>query len=132
MRWSDIRDGLVSVKQSKTGKALVIPVHRDLAAVLVATPRTAVTILTTKAGTPWQSGFKASWSKELTRIGWPDGLVFHGLRKSAVCFMLEAGCSTAEVSAVTGQTLVMVEHYAKQVRQGGLAASAVLKWEGKT
>ena len=45
-------------------------------------------------------------------------LVFHGLRKSAVVFLVEAGCTTAEVSAITGQSLQMVEHYyAEQVNQ---------------
>jgi len=49
--------------------------------------------------------------------------------KSAVVFLLEAGCSDAEVSAVTGQSRPMVEHYARQVNQKKLAASAILKWE---
>lgn len=39
-------------------------------------------------------------------------LVFHGLRKSAVVFLLEAGCADAEVAAITGQSREMVEHYA--------------------
>ena len=55
--------------------------------------------------------------------------VFHGLRKSAVVFLLEAGCTDAEVSSITGQSRQMVEHYAKQVNQKKLAAAAVLKWE---
>lgn len=57
------------------------------------------------------------------------GLVFHGLRKSAVVMLLEAGCTEAEVAAITGQSLVMVAHYAKQVNQGRLAAAAILKWQ---
>ena len=56
-------------------------------------------------------------------------LVFHGLRKSAVVFLLEAGCTDAEVAAITGQSRDMVEHYAREVNQRRLAASAVLKWE---
>jgi hypothetical protein len=56
-------------------------------------------------------------------------LVFHGLRKSAVVFLLEAGCSDAETVSITGQSRDMVEHYAKQVNQRRLAAAAILKWE---
>ena len=52
---------------------------------------------------------------------------FHGLRKSAVVTLLEAGCTTAEVQAITGQSMQMVEHYTKQVSQKKLAASAILK-----
>ncbi len=55
--------------------------------------------------------------------------MFHGLRKSAVVFLLEAGCTDAEVAAITGQSREMVEHYAREVNQRRLAASAVLKWE---
>jgi hypothetical protein len=63
-----------------------------------------------------------------------DGLdeqkcVFHGLRKSAVVMLLEAGCTDAEVSAITGQSREMVEHYALQVNEKKLAAAAILKWE---
>ena len=43
--------------------------------------------------------------------------------------LLEAGCTTAEVAAITGQSFDMVEHYAKQVNQKKLAAAAILKWE---
>jgi transposase len=51
------------------------------------------------------------------------------LRKSAVVFLLEAGCTDAEVAAITGQSRDMVEHYARQVNQKRLAAAAILKWE---
>lgn len=57
------------------------------------------------------------------------GLVFHGLRKLAVVFLLEAGSTDTEVPAITGQSRAMVEHYARQVNQKKLAAAAVLKWE---
>jgi hypothetical protein len=42
---------------------------------------------------------------------------------------IEAGCTEAEVAAVTGQSMQMVAHYAKQVNQKKLAKAAVLKWE---
>lgn len=57
------------------------------------------------------------------------GLVFHGLRKSSVVTLLEAGCTDAEVASITGQSRQMVEHYARQVNQRKLAASAILEWE---
>ena len=90
-------------------------------------------LLTNTRGQPWtKCGFKASWQKALRGPLAPireAGLVFHGLRKSAVVTLLEAGCTTAEVQAITGQSMQMVEHYAKQVSQKKLAASAILKWE---
>jgi hypothetical protein len=54
----------------------------------------------------------------------------HGLRKNAVNALLEAGCSAAEAASISGQSLQMVEHYAKQRAQARLADAAVLKWQG--
>jgi hypothetical protein len=57
------------------------------------------------------------------------GRVFHGLRKSAVVFLLEAGSTDAEAAAITGLSRQIVEHYARQVNQKKLAAVPGLKWE---
>lgn len=108
--------------------------HARLRALLHEIPRTAVTILASTKSKPWTPmGFKASWSAELNkhemRVLHEKRRVFHGLRKSAVVFLLEAGCTDAEVAAITGQSRQMIEHYARQVKQKKLAAAAVLKWE---
>ena len=132
MLWSDIEDGAIAVVQQKTGKKLRIPMHRDLKAILQDIPKRSLTVLSNTRMRPWTvDGFKTSWGKELDRpeMGSLKGLVFHGLRKSAVVFLLEAGCTDAEVAAISGQSRQMVEHYARQVNQGKLAAQAVLKWE---
>lgn len=145
MRWDHISGNIVTVAQEKTRKRVAIPLHEDLRGILTQVPRAAVTILTNTAGTPWtKDGFKTSWQKAfaepLQRAGepprpWPlrpireAGLVFHGLRKSSVVFLLEAGATDAEVSAITGQSRQMVEHYGRQVSQSKLAASAIVKWE---
>ena len=151
MRWSDIDQGLIAVVQGKTDKKLWIPIHKQLAALLTLLEgrlrkKLSATgkdldlrqhhqpILCTSRGTPWtRDGFKASWSEELNQPVMAElrrrRLVFHGLRKSAVVFLLEAGCTDAETAAITGQSRDMVEHYAKQVNQRRLAAAAILKWE---
>ena len=129
MRWSAISRGVIAVKQGKTQKELLIPIHRDLQAVLDTIPKRATTILTSSEGRPWASGFNASWRKNRPMLVRSNHLVFHGLRKSAVVFLLESGCTEAETASVTGQTLAMVAHYGKQVNQHRLAAAAILKWE---
>jgi integrase len=95
MRWDHVSEGMISVAQEKTAKRLLIPLHSELRAILSMIEKRAVTILTSTAGTPWaKDGFKASWQKDfvgpLSSIR-KAGLVFHGLRKSAVVFLLEAG-----------------------------------------
>lgn len=128
MRWDDISGGMIAVRQQKTGKRLAVPIHRDLAAILAEIPRRAVTILTDRSGVPWtlysHGGAWTDYRPAATR-----GLVFHGLRKSAVVTLLEAGCTDAEVSAITGQSREIVAHYAKGVNQRKLAVTAMGKWE---
>lgn len=126
-----IRGNLISVVQEKTGKALMIPIHRNLKPILDAIPAgKGDTILTNSSGEPWTGdGFSATWRKVVPARIKEAGLVLHGLRKSSVCFLLEAGCTDAEVSAITGQSRQMVEHYSRQVNQRKLAAAAILRWE---
>jgi integrase len=130
MKWSDLSNNAMSVVQEKTGCHVVVRVHRDLAPILAAIPRRSIFILTSSNGTPWtKDGFKTSWGRMTEKLRLPERLVFHGLRKSAVVMLLEAGCTDAEVSAITGQSRKMVEHYAAQVNRKKLAARAILKWE---
>jgi integrase len=134
MRWSDIREGQIQVEQDKTEKKLWIPMHKALKRVLKDVRRTSEFILTSERGVAWtENGFHTAWQREMKEEKFEplreQKCVFHGLRKSAVVMLLEAGCTDAEVSAITGQSREMVEHYALQVNQKKLAASAILKWE---
>lgn len=133
MKWSDIRAGEVHVVQDKTGKAVWVPIHKELAEVLETIERRSIYILTTGDGQPWAGGFHSSWKKQMRKKALADmlaaRLVPHGLRKSAVVMMLEAGCTVPQVAAITGQSHQMVEHYAAMVSQRTLAREAILKWE---
>lgn len=135
MDWRAIRDGRISLRQEKTLKALSIPLHRDLAAILEQIPRASTRILTNSRGRPWASGFRSAWQKAMDAEAFADfrarRLVFHGLRKSAVNFLLEAGATVPEAAAITGQSHQMVAHYAKGIDQTKLASAAILKWEGR-
>ncbi len=130
MRWTDIRDGAIHLETQKTGSELVIPIHSRLQAILATAPREAVTIML-RAGKPWDP---ALLRRHLQR--WAKGhsvhIVAHGLRKSAVNALLEAGCSVAETAAISGQTLQMVEHYAKRRNKTKLGQAAILRWENKS
>jgi integrase len=137
MRWSAINEGLIACTQAKTAKKLWIPIHkqlRPLLASLEARLRTKLgkagkdldirrhhaPILLNTRSRPWTpDGFKASCAKELNAPRMAEfrsrRLVFHGLRKSAVVFLLEAGCSDAETAAITGQS----PQYRGALRQAG-------------
>jgi integrase len=129
MRWADIKDGFVYVKQQKTGKELDIQIHADLAAMLDVEPRQALTILFGHNGRPVKvDALRKRLQKFASGLG--HDVVPHGLRKNAVNALLEAGCSVGEVSSITGQSLQMVEHYARRRNNRRMGSAAVLKWEG--
>lgn len=129
MRWSDIKDGFVYVRQEKTDKELDIQIHTDLAAMLAKQPREALTILYGRNGRPMKvEALRKRLQKFAAALGYE--IVPHGLRKNAVNALLEAGCSTGEVSSITGQSLQMVEHYARRRNNRRMGSAAVLKWEG--
>lgn len=128
MRWGDIRGDVLTVTPGKTKrfkKTLYIPLLTGLRAELEATPKTGLTILT---------GFNDYQLRELlqafTRALGVE-TVPHGLRKNAVNSLLEAGCTIAEVAAITGQSFAMVEHYAARVNTKQLGSAAMLKFERK-
>lgn len=130
MRWGDVRDGAVSVVQRKTGRALTIRLHDNLASLLVATPMHGLTILTQADGRPVGDDAIRKEIQAFT-AGYGVHLVPHGLRKNAVIALLEAGCSVAETAAVSGQSFQMVEYYAKQRDQKILSSAAILKWQDR-
>jgi integrase len=127
MRWNQVKDGKVSVVQEKTGARLRLEVHPKLADILAKVDRRGLTVLTGLNGRPAK---EQTIRDHLQAFGEKHGVhvVPHGLRKNAVNTLLEAGCSTGEVSSVSGQSLRMVEHYAKARNQERMAESAMLKW----
>lgn len=133
LTWANIdRDAIVVMPQKTRRKRqeLRIPLHRDLAAELAKLPRTNL-VLAVNPNTGKKWGDQAARDL-LQDFGAQRGIkvVPHGLRKNAVIALLEIGCSVAETASISGQTLQLVEHYAKQRNQSKLAVAAVSKWEG--
>ncbi|MEM9356502.1 MAG: tyrosine-type recombinase/integrase [Pseudomonadota bacterium] len=135
MERTAINDGMIWVCQEKTGKELLIPIHHKLAEVLDTIHHDADTILANTRGESWSrgkdgkfSGFKSAWRKAKPAFLKDAGLVYHGLRKTAVVTLLEVGCTDAQVAAITGQSREMIVHYAKKVSQVKLARAAMALW----
>ncbi len=131
MKWTDIRDDIILVKQEKTGKPLFIPIHQNLKAIIAAIPRHSIFILTNSRELPWKSGWNAALQKQMAKPEMEplqkSRLVTHGLRKSACVFLAECGCTDSEIQAITGHSKSMVEYYRKGVNQRKLAKKAILK-----
>ena len=129
MRWTAIEDGSLSVHQQKTRKDLRIAIHPELARELAGRSRDLRPILLNSDGEPFLTArLRHAIQKWASDRG--HAVVPHGLRKNAVIALLEAGCTVVEAAAVSGQSLRVVEYYAKQRDQHRLAKTAVLKWSG--
>lgn len=130
LRWSDLRNGKFVLTQQKTGKVLHIPLHSALERELAATPRAGITIITGAHGRPLrQDAIRAELKAFAAELG--VKVVPHGLRKSAVNSLLEAGCTVHQVMSITGQSAGVVEHYARRVDQMTLGEAAIYKLEQK-
>lgn len=137
MQLGHVDAGCVTVRQSKTRKDMVIKLHSALRPIIDECRENATIFLVSRQdGSPFSvDQFHAMWGREKAKPFMADfceakpGLVFHGLRKSAVCKLLEAGCTHKEVAAVTGHSHGMIEHYAKSVDQLKLNEAAMRKME---
>lgn len=79
-----------------------------------------VTILTTERGTPWQSGFKASWSTAV-KDAKITGVTFHDFRGTFITLAHRAGASIAEIAEASGHDEKECE---RVIRQHYLASGA--------
>jgi integrase len=136
MQLGHIEDGIVAVRQGKTGKAMRIPLHRELLPVIEeCRKRGSIYLVAKPDGSPFSTDhFQAMWTREMKKEPQArirrEGYAFHGLRKSATVKLLEAGATEKETSAVTGMSLPMVEHYSRMADQLRLAKEAIRKVEG--
>jgi integrase len=134
MKWTDLSTGedgrkRLVVRQQKTGRQLLIPLHGALQRELERQQQSLGYIIAGVQARPLsQKALRGDLQRFAAELG--AKVVPHGLRKNAVNALLEAGCSAAETAAISGQTLQMVEHYAKGRSQQKLGEAAILKWQG--
>jgi integrase len=124
-----IRDGVLTVKQQKTGITLAIPVHPHLQTVLDATPSEHLTFLVTATGKPYGgNAFTEQFRNWCDAAGLPQRCKPHGLRKAACRRLAEAGCSANEIMAISGHaTMKELVRYTKAADQARLARNALAK-----
>jgi integrase len=133
--WSSYDGKNIRLRQSKTGRRVVIPIGAPLRAALHQAPKRSMIILTNSDGGPWTSdGFRASWAKACKRAG-IIGVTFNDLRGTAVTRLAIAGCTEAEIATITGHSLrdvrtILDMHYL--ARDPALGESAIRKLERRT
>lgn len=125
MKWADIEDGGINVTQKKTGHELWVPFTPRLSNVLSTTPRSGFWIVSGKHGRALSyNSIEQRFRKIRADIGGED-YVMHGLRYTAAHELAAAGCTDAEIAAITGHKSVeMVAKYSRKAGQRGLALRA--------
>jgi hypothetical protein len=122
------------VVAQKTSNRVPVQIHSEYRAIIDAAPVDSdspnLALHLRADGAPWSyEGFKTAWGRELDKpemtLFREKRWVFHGLRKNAVCMLLEVGCSEEQVAAIVGMSAAMVHHYAKEVSKFRLARSAM-------
>lgn len=126
MRWSDVEDGGVNVRQGKTGKVLWVPFTASLRAVLDETPKAGLTICAWgPRGKPMS--YRQAHERVMKvrqEIGAED-YDLHALRYTAAAELAALGLDDDFIMAVTGHsTKDMVAKYAGPVRQKARAIKA--------
>jgi integrase len=133
--WSAYDGTHIRLRQSKTGRRVVIRVGAPLKAALDATPRRSTIILTSTQGQPWATNsFQVAWGRACKAAG-VSGVTFHDLRGTAVTRLAIAGCTEAEIATITGHSLrgaqaILDTHYLS--RDQALGESAITKLEKGT
>jgi integrase len=129
-----IRDGVLQVRQAKTGVVLDIPVHPQLQAIIDATPSEHLTFLTTKTHKPYSGNYFSAQFRAWCDAGkLPGECSPHGLRKAACRRLAEAGCSANEIAAISGHaTLSEVQRYTRAADQARMARNAMARQTNDT
>jgi integrase len=124
----------LSLRQQKTGELVEVPAHRDLAAILEASPiKEGLLVPSPRDGKPWSyRNFCRAWDAAMEKAGLADlGLQRRDLRRTAMVRMAEAGATDTQIAGVSGhsieQTRRILDTYIP--RRGEVAAGAISAWE---
>jgi integrase len=97
-----IRNGLLNVRQQKTGAPLQLPIFPELQEAVNAMPSKGMTFLVTASGKPFSPAGFTNWFRDVCSEAGLRGFSAHGLRKASMTRFAEAGCSVHEIAAFSG------------------------------
>jgi integrase len=128
-----VREGVLQVRQLKTGVELHLPLHPTLSAVIGETPTDHLTLLTTAFGKPFTAAGFGNWFREQCNAAELPHCSAHGLRKAAARQLAEMGCTEHEIASFTGHaSLREIARYTKAADQKKLAIAAMEKVKART
>jgi integrase len=129
MRRADIAGGAIAVVQQKTGTALSIPIHPELADAMRAGPSNGLTLIGDRYGRPIaRNTLTLVVRKGAEKAGLPPKCVPHGLRKASMRRLAEGGASAKQIASISGhKTMREIERYTDAADQKQLSRGAIAK-----
>ncbi len=91
MGWGDVANGMIRVRQQKTGTPLMIPILPTLQAALADLPKDAPAFLLTEYGRPYSAAGFGNWMRDRCDEAGLPNCASHGLRKACARRLAEAG-----------------------------------------
>lgn len=133
MKWSDFDGQGIYVSQNKTGAKIWVPCTDELLAVLNATERRGIFIVTGPTCAPLTYSGAAQRMTRISKKAKTTAYSLHGLRYSAASKLAELGATDAQIAAITGhKARSMVAKYSSGANQKRLADEVVRLRENRT
>lgn len=121
-----VENGKIRVKQLKTGKTLLIPIHPDLAKSIAATAGGHLAFIVSERGAPFTKESLGTWFAKQAKEAGVKGYSLHGLRKAASRRMAELGLSNQLIKSITGHSSDSeVARYTRDAEQEKMADLAM-------
>lgn len=118
--------GKIRVKQLKTDKTLMIPIHPKLAQSIAASKTGHLAFIVSARGAPYTKESFGMWFGEACKAVGIDGYRLHGLRKAASRRMAELGLSNQLIKSITGHSSDSeVARYTRDAEQERMADLAM-------
>jgi integrase len=131
MKWADFDGESLQVEQEKTDEPVWLRCPKPLLDALEKAPRISDYILTNNWKRPWANATTLSHAirSQLAKIG-AEGLVMHGLRKTAASDLSLLGVGVAGIQSVTGhKSAGMALYYARLADQKRPNPTTVEIWD---
>lgn len=127
LRWDDVRDGVVTFRQVKTGVPVALDVLAPLADELARTSRRGPTILVTQYGRPFSDKSLTGRFRDWCEMAGLAGTTLHGLRKTLGAAMADGGATAKGIQAALGHTTLQQADLYTKAADRQAAARAALK-----
>jgi integrase len=124
-----VRNGRIRIERTHGSEDVDIPISPQLQAACDAMPKQHLTYIVTVYGKPRSKyGLGNDFAQWATAAGLPSRCRLHGLKKSAMRRLAEAGNTAHELMAISGhRTLTEVQRYTAAADKKRLAESGVAK-----